>query len=150
MGGTDAVTFEAFISQKLVPELWAGACVILDNCSIHKGETIRALIEEVGARLIYLPTYSPDFNPIENCWSKLKSILRQIGARTYPDLVQAIESAFKQISTNDIRSWFTHCCYCTSRLLVNAISLFCHFRKRRSLKRLSKANLRDWPKILIS
>lgn len=114
MGGTDALTFEAFISQKLVPKLWPGACVIMDNCSIHKGEEIRVLIEKAGAKLIYLPTYSPEFNPIENYWSKLKSILRKIGARTYPDLVQAIEFAFNQISLNDIRSWFTHCCYCTS------------------------------------
>lgn len=76
MGGTDAITFEAFISQKLVPKLWKGAWVIMDNCSIHKGEEIRALIEGVGAKLIYLPTYSPEFNPLENCWSSLKSILR--------------------------------------------------------------------------
>ncbi len=114
MGGTDAVTFEAFISQKLVPKLWKGACVIMDNYSIHKGEKIRSLIEGVGAKLIYLPTYSPEFNPIENCWSKLKSILRQIGARTYPDLAKAIEFAFNKISLNDIRNWFIHCCYCTS------------------------------------
>ncbi len=114
MGGTDAVTFEAFISQKLVPKLWKGACVIMDNYSIHKGEKIRSLIEGVGAKLIYLPTYSPEFNPIENCWSKLKSLLRQIGARTYPDLAKAIEFAFKKISLNDIRNWFIHCCYCTS------------------------------------
>lgn len=114
MGGTDAVTFEAFISQKLVPKLWNGAYVIMDNCSIHKGETIRDLIESVGAKLVYLPTYSPEFNPIEHCWSKLKSILRQIGARTYRDLAIAIEFAFTQISLNDIRNWFAHCCYCTS------------------------------------
>ncbi len=114
MGGTDAVTFEAFISQKLVPKLWKGACVIMDNCSIHKGEKIRSLIEEAGANLLYFPTYSPDFNPIENCWSKLKSILRSLGARTYPDLAYAIKLAFSQISVNDIRNWFVHCCYCTS------------------------------------
>lgn len=113
MGGTDAVTFEAFISQKLVPKLWKGACVIMDNCSIHKGEQIRYLIEGVGAKLIYLPTYSPEFNPIEHCWSKLKSILRQIGARTYPDLAKALEFAFNQVSLNDVRNWFIHCCYCT-------------------------------------
>lgn len=114
MGGIDTVTFEGFISQKLVPKLWKGACVVMDNCSIHKGSNIRCLIEEAGASLVYLPTYSPDFNPIENCWSKLKSLLRHIGARTYPDLAKAIESAFNQISVDDIRNWFTHCCYCTS------------------------------------
>ena len=114
MGATDGLTFEAFISQKLVPKLWKGACVVMDNCSIHLGETVRELIEGKGARLIYLPPYSPDFSPIENCWSKLKSILRAIGARTYPDLATAIETAFAQVSQSDIRGWFTHCCYCTS------------------------------------
>jgi len=114
LGATDGLTFEAFISQRLVPKLWAGACVLMDNCSIHKGPEIEALITGAGAKLIYLPPYSPDFSPIENCWSKIKSLLRSIGARTYPDLLKAIEEAFEKVSLNDIRSWFTHCCYCTS------------------------------------
>jgi transposase len=114
IGATDGLTFEAFISQKLVPKLWAGACVVMDNCSIHRGEEIKALIEQVGARLIYLPPYSPDFSPIENCWSKIKRRLRSLGARTYPSLAKAIEEAFNQVSLKDIQSWFTHCCYCTS------------------------------------
>ena len=114
MGATDGLTFEAFISQKLVPKLWAGACVLMDNCSVHLGETVRELIEAAGAKLIYLPPYSPDFSPIENCWSKLKSCLKAIGARTYPDLAKAIEEAFSEVSLDDIRAWFSHCCYCTS------------------------------------
>ena len=114
MGATDGLTFEAFISQKLVPKLWKGACVLMDNCPVHLDATVRELIEAVGARLIYLPPYSPDFSPIENCWSKLKSLLKTIGARTYPDLAKAIENAFSEVSLDDIRSWFTHCCYCTS------------------------------------
>ncbi len=114
MGAADGMTFDAFVSQKLVPNLWPGACVVMDNCSIHKDETVLRLIESAGARLIYLPPYSPDFSPIENCWSKLKTILRSMGARTYPDLAKAIDDAFSQISLEDIRSWFTHCCYCTS------------------------------------
>ena len=114
IGATDGLTFEAFIAQKLVPKLWEGACVVMDNCSIHKGKEIEALIEAAGANLIYLPPYSPDFSPIENCWSKIKTILRSIGARNYPDLAKAIEEAFSRVSLNDIRSWFTHCCYCTS------------------------------------
>ena len=91
-----------------------GACVIMDNCSIHKGEEIEQWITQAGAKLIYLPPYSPDFSPIENCWSKIKSLLRSIGARTYPDLAKAIEEAFAQVSLDDIQGWFTHCCYCTS------------------------------------
>ncbi|MEH2005416.1 IS630 family transposase [Nostoc sp.] len=114
LGATDGLTFEAFISQKLVPKLWKGASVVMDNCSIHKGQEIEALIEAAGAKLIYLPPYSPDFSPIENCWSKIKSILRSLGARNYPDLAIAIEEAFSQVSLNNIRGWFTHCCYCTS------------------------------------
>ena len=114
VGATDGLTFEAFISQKLVPHLWEGAYVVMDNCSIHKGKEIERLIEMAGAKLIYLPPYSPDFSPIENCWSKIKSILRSIGARSYPDLAEAIETAFNKVSLNDIRNWFTHCCYCTS------------------------------------
>ncbi|MEM9153789.1 MAG: IS630 family transposase [Cyanobacteria bacterium P01_F01_bin.33] len=114
MGATNGLTFEAFISQKLVPKLWKGACVVMDNCSIHLGNTVRELIEGAGARLVYLPPYSPEFSPIENCWSKLKGMLKTIGARTYPDLVKAIERAFADISVADIRAWFTHCCYCDS------------------------------------
>ncbi len=67
IGTTDGITFEAFVSQKLVPNLWEGACVIMDNCSAHKGEEVRKMIEAAGAKLIYLPPYSPDFSPIENC-----------------------------------------------------------------------------------
>lgn len=114
LGGTDSLTFEAFVAQKLVPKLWPGACVIMDNCSIHKGEEIEALIQGAGARLLYLPPYSPEFSPIENCWSKIKSLLRSMGARSYPDLAQAIKEAFAQVSLEDIHGWFTHCCYCTS------------------------------------
>jgi transposase len=114
MGATDGLTFEAFISQKLVPKLWPGACVLMDNCSIHKRKEIEELITKAGARLIYLPPYSPDFSPIENCWSKIKNVLRSIEARNYPDLIKAVETAFNFVSLKNIKSWFTHCCYCTS------------------------------------
>jgi transposase len=114
LGSTDGLTFEAFISQRLVPKLWKGACVIMDNCSIHLGEEIEAWIKDAGATLIYLPPYSPDFSPIENYWSKVKSILRSIGARNYPDYSKAFEEAFEKVSLDDLKGWFTHCCYCTS------------------------------------
>lgn len=112
-GAFDGLTFEAFVANRLVPNLWPGACVVMDNCSIHKDPEIRRLIEAAGAHLVYLSPYSPDFSPIENFWSKVKSILRTIGARTYPDLLQALESAFSQVSDTDIKHWFTHCCYCS-------------------------------------
>lgn len=113
-GSNDRVTFEAFVFNKLVPQLWKGACVVLDNSTIHQGDEIQAAIEAVGAKLVFLSPYSPEFNPIENLWSKLKSILRRIGARTYRDLDEAIALAYTQISLDNIRNWFSHCCYCTS------------------------------------
>jgi transposase len=114
LGAVDGLTFEAFIAQKLVPQLWQGAVVILDNCSIHHPAEIAALITAAGARLIYLPPYSPDFSPIENCWSKIKSILRRMGARTYPQLLEALDTAFAEVSKSDFWNWFAHCCYCTA------------------------------------
>ena len=114
MGAVDGLTFEAFISQRLVPQLWEGACVIIDNCSIHLGKEIDKLIGQAGARLIYLPPYSPEFSPIENFWSKVKSILRSLEARTYSELEKTLKEAFEQVSLEDIENWFTNCCYCTS------------------------------------
>ena len=114
IGATDRVTFEAFIYQKLVPQLWAGACVMMDNCSIHLGEMVRESIETVGAKLIYLPPYSPDFSPIENCWSKVKNIMKRRTVGSYEELSEAIDEGFARVTPEDIRGWFTHCCYCTS------------------------------------
>lgn len=114
VGGIDGLTFEAFIKRKLVPELWEGAAVLLDNCSIHKGQNIEEAIRASGAEILYLPPYSPDFSPIENFWSKVKSILRSWGARTYKDLEEALAQAYAQVTEQDFRNWFTHCCYCTS------------------------------------
>ncbi|MBE9041497.1 IS630 family transposase [Oscillatoriales cyanobacterium LEGE 11467] len=114
LDSVDALTFDAFIAQKLRPKLWKGAVVVMDNCSIHKSAQIEALVAAVGARIIYLPTYSPDFSPIENCWSKIKSILRRIGARTYTDLRHALDKAFAQVTKENLFGWFSHCCYCTS------------------------------------
>ncbi|WP_162183022.1 transposase [Neosynechococcus sphagnicola] len=75
---------------------------------------LEALITAAGAQIIYLPPYSPDFSPLENCWFKIKSILRRLGARTYPDLLQALETAFAEVTIKNILGWFTHCCYCAS------------------------------------
>lgn len=114
VGSIDGITFEAFIIRKLVPQLWKGACVLMDNYGIHKGEEIEKAIKKAGARLIFLPPYSPDFSPIENFWSKVKGILRTLGARTYKALSEAITRAFEQVEEQDFWNWFTHCCYCTS------------------------------------
>jgi len=113
LGAFDGLSFTAFVATRLVPHLWPGACVVMDNCSIHKDREVRALIEAVGARLIYLPPYSPDFSPIEPFWSKVKAILKTLGARSYEVLSSAIEAAFAQVSETDIRNWFAHSCYCS-------------------------------------
>lgn len=86
----------------------------MDNFSSHKVDGIAQAIEAVGAKLVYLPSYSPDFNPIEQFWSKVKTILRAIAPRTKQALDEAMTQAFAQVSLKDIRHWFTHCCYCTS------------------------------------
>ncbi len=114
LGAFDSLSFEAFVVTRLGPNLGPGAWVVMDNCSMHQEETLRPLIEAAGARLVYLSPYSPSFSPIENFWSKLKSMLRTLGAWTYSALVDAITTAFQEISEADIRNWFTHCCYCTS------------------------------------
>jgi transposase len=113
-GSVNAVTFEAFIVKEVVPKLWKGACVILDNATIHLGEMVREFIEKAGASLMYLPPYCPEFSPIENFWSKVKAILRKMKARNYKDLIDAIASAILYVTQKDIRNWFAHCCYCTS------------------------------------
>jgi transposase len=112
-GGTDGVTFLTYVEQALVPTLWEGACVVMDNFKSHHVEGVRAAIEAVGAKLIYLSPYSPDFSPIENCWSKIKASLRSQAARTYDTLNNAISVAIDEITEQDIIGWFTHCCYCT-------------------------------------
>jgi transposase len=112
-GTTDTLTFDAYIVTKLAPRLWPGAVVIMDRAKIHLGSAAAEAIHAAGAYLLLLPGYSPDFSPIENCWSKIKSILRTIGARNYPDLVVAIKAAYNQVTDEDILGWFTHCCYCT-------------------------------------
>jgi hypothetical protein len=77
-GATDALVFKTYVSQVLVPNLWSGACVVMDNLPAHKVAGIREAIEAVGATVVYLSPYSPDFSPIENCWSKVKEFLRTL------------------------------------------------------------------------
>lgn len=110
-GGTDADVFEAFLEHVLVPKLRPGDIVILDNVGAHKPEGMRSLIEAAGASLIFLPPYSPDMNPIELCWSKLKAALKDFGARTVEDLHQAIRRAMDLVCADDAMGWFTHCGY---------------------------------------
>jgi transposase len=111
-GGTNGTTFQTYIDKILVPQLWEGACVVMDNFSSHLISGVRESIEAVGAKLVYLSPYSPDFSPIENCWSKLKTSIRAQAVKTYEELNQAVAIALDQITQKDLIGWFTHCCYC--------------------------------------
>lgn len=110
-GAVDAAVFRAYVNQVLVPTLAPGDIVVMDNLGSHKVAGIREAIEGVGVTLIYLPPYSPDWSPIEPCWSKLKTFLRAAKARTREALTQAIGAAFDTITASDARGWFMHCGY---------------------------------------
>ena len=110
-GAADRLAFEVFIEHYLLPTLQPGQIVVLDNLSIHKGQRVRALVESVGCSRLFLPTYSPDFNPIELAWSKLKTFLRRTGARTREALELAIGRGLDTISPQDATNWCKHCGY---------------------------------------
>ena len=110
-GPIDGETMLFFVEELLVPTLKRGDIVVMDNNPIHKLDEIEEAIEAAGAWVLFLPTYSPDLNPIENCWSKVKSILRALKPRTLPDLLEALAQAFASITLPDILSWFRHCGY---------------------------------------
>ncbi|NEQ47049.1 MAG: IS630 family transposase [Leptolyngbya sp. SIOISBB] len=111
-GGMTGDLFLWFIETLLCPLLWTGAVVVMDNLPAHKVEGVKQAIEAVGVRLLYLAPYSPDLNPIENLWSKLKGHLRAVEARTAEALHQAIAQGLSLITLQDVRNWFTHGCYC--------------------------------------
>ncbi len=108
---TDREVFLAYLEQVLCPRLQPGNVVVMDNLSSHKVAGVRELIEAAGAELLYLPPYSPDFNPIEQCWSKLKQALRSAKARSVDALQQALSEAIPTISPNNAQAWFRHCGY---------------------------------------
>ena len=110
-GSSDGQVFSTFLQEVCVPILRPGQTVIMENVSSHKVDGIQHAIEAVGARREYLPPYSPALSPIEECWSKVKTILRAKAARTYTHLDQAITEAFDLITPQDARGWFTHCGY---------------------------------------
>ena len=105
---TDAEIFLAYLDRVLCPKLKPGDVVVMDNLSSHKVKAVREKIEARNAELLYLPPYSPDLNPIEKAWSKLKQLLRSTKARTKEALDQALEELIPQISAQDARAWFHH------------------------------------------
>lgn len=108
---TDGEVFRAYVEQVLCPKLKPGDVVILDNLSAHKIPGVRERIEFCGAELLYLPPYSPDLNPIEKAWFKLKQYLRAVKARTAEALDQAVTEALKTITADNAQAWFRHCGY---------------------------------------
>ena len=110
-GSTNREVFEAYVEHVLAPTLQAGRVVIMDNLSAHKPARVRELIEGRGCELIYLPAYSPDFNPIEEAFSKIKGMLRQAGARTKDALVDVLGEALSAVSVQDATGYFEHAGY---------------------------------------
>ncbi|HOH52383.1 MAG TPA: IS630 family transposase [Candidatus Hydrogenedentes bacterium] len=108
-GPMDAASFEAYVEQVLVPSLPEGAVVVMDNLSAHKAPGVARLLEAAGAQLWFLPPYSPDLNPIELMWSKVKTLLRGAKARTMEDLIAAIADALDRVTPENAQAYFFHC-----------------------------------------
>jgi transposase len=112
-GATTKEVFETYVEHFLAPELEPGRVVVMDNLGAHRPRRVRELIEERGCELIYLPSYSPDLNPIEEAFSKIKHILRKISACGKEALIEAIGRALGAVSAQDVRGFFAHCGYRT-------------------------------------
>jgi transposase len=112
-GATDAELFETYVEEFLAPTLRAGQVVVLDGLGAHRTERVRNLIEARGCDLVFLPSYSPDLNPIEEAFSKIKNIVRKAGARTRGALDEAISEALSAVTLEDVAGWFSHCGYRT-------------------------------------
>jgi len=110
-GTTDTEVFRAYVRQVLCPTLRSGDVVIMDNLSPHKSELTLSLLAQAGARVLFLPAYSPDLNPIEKMWSKIKACLRTTEAPTQPALTRAIASALQSVTRQDAINWFASCGY---------------------------------------
>jgi transposase len=110
-GATDAAVFRAYVEYVLAPTLKPGDVVVMDNLGAHKVTGIRTMIAAAGAKLVYLPPYSPDYSPIESCWSKLKTWLRGRKARTREALDEALTTIIPKISSRNAKGWFAHCGY---------------------------------------
>jgi transposase len=110
-GATDTAVFQAYVREILGPSLRPGDIVVMDNLGAHKNEQTLALLAAAGATVRFLPAYSPDLNPIEMMWSKVKTLLRTAEARTAEELQRAIASALSQVRAQDVVGWFAACGY---------------------------------------
>src|SRR5688500_10189727 len=107
-GSTNGTVFHTYLQEVLCPTLERGQVIVMDNLSAHKGERVRELIESKGCELIYLPPYSPDFNPIEEAFAKLKALLRKAEARSREVLIEAMGQALGALTARDARNFFEH------------------------------------------
>ena len=114
-GATNTEVFQAYVKHILLPTLKLGDIVVLDNLSAHKNQETRDLIESAGAELWFLPPYSPDLNPIEKMWSKIKSVLRTLKTRTEKALINAIAKALEAVTASDAKGWFESCGYTNTK-----------------------------------
>jgi len=110
-GATDAAVFRAYVKHVLVPTLRQGDIVVLDNLSSHKATEVEEMIKAAGAALWFLPPYSPDLNPIEKMWSKVKEVLRSLKARCTEELYQAVREGLEQVTSQDAINWIESCGY---------------------------------------
>ena len=110
-GPIDAVSFRAYVEQVLVPTLRPGDVVVLDNLAVHKQPAVRTALEAVGARLRFLPPYSPDFNPIEQTFAKLKAFLRAARPRTFDQVLALVAEALELFTPDECRNYIRHCGY---------------------------------------
>lgn len=110
-GATDKEVFQAYVQHILLPTLKVGDIVVMDNLSSHKNNQVKTMIESAGAQLRFLPPYSPDLNPIEKMWSKIKAILRTLKARAEKALINAIAKALEAVTASDAKGWFESCGY---------------------------------------
>jgi transposase len=110
-GATDTEMFLAFVEHFLLPQLKSGQVVVMDNLPAHKSPKVDRLIASVGARVLHLPAYSPDYNPIEMAIAKIKALLRKLARRGFDDLVEAIGQAMTSISSEDASNFIRHCGY---------------------------------------
>ena len=115
-GATDTAAMLVFLTEILLPVLRPGDCVVWDNLAVHKTSVVQALFERAKVELLFLPPYSPDLNPIEMCWSKVKTYLRAAAARTYEKLSEAIGAAIREITALDAQNWIRHCGYVSHSL----------------------------------
>ena len=117
-GAVDAAAFATYAAEVLAPALRPGDIVVMDNLKPHKDPRVKEAVEKAGATVLYLPPYSPDLNPIENLWSKVKAYLRKAAARTFEALIDAIAAALRSVTAQDCRGFYQHCGYSVDATLT--------------------------------